>query len=33
VTVSRITPPEGSGSNVWVVLALRNITAEKELTN
>jgi len=31
VSVSRITPPEGSGSNVWVVLVLRNITAEKEL--
>ena len=31
VSVSRITPPEGSGSNVWVVIVLRNITAEKEL--
>jgi PAS domain S-box-containing protein len=31
VSVSRITPPEQSGSNVWVVLVLRNITAEKEL--
>jgi PAS domain S-box-containing protein len=31
VTVSRITPPEGSGTNVWVVIVLRNITAEKEL--
>jgi PAS domain S-box-containing protein len=31
VSVSRITPPAGSGSNVWVVLVLRNITAEKEL--
>jgi len=31
VAVSRITPPEASASNVWVVLVLRNITAEKEL--
>src|SRR4029077_3556287 len=31
VSVSRITPPESSASNVWVVIVLRNITAEKEL--
>jgi PAS domain S-box-containing protein len=31
VSVSRITPPEGNASNVWVVIVLRNITAEKEL--
>src|SRR4051812_28853160 len=31
VSVSRITPPEGSGTNVWVVIVLRNVTAEKEL--
>ncbi len=31
VSVSRITPPEGSGTNMWVVIVLRNITAEKEL--
>jgi PAS domain S-box-containing protein len=31
ITMSRITPPESSGTNVWVVIVLRNITAEKEL--
>src|SRR5258708_31119194 len=31
VSTSRITPPEASGSGVWVVIVLRNITAEKEL--
>ena len=31
VSFARITPPEASGSNMWVVITLRNITAEKEL--
>ncbi len=31
ISVSRINPPEGSDIKVWVVIVLRNITAEKEL--
>jgi PAS domain S-box-containing protein len=31
VSTSRINPPESSGYNIWVVIVLRNVTAEKEL--
>lgn len=31
ISVSRINPPEASDTKVWVVIVLRNITAEKEL--